>query len=113
MTIFLFSLTGLPVTVGFVGKFYLLAALVRGGEQYIWLAIVAVVNTVISLFYYARIFKAMYLADPGETVVARLPVSISGLVLLAVLAVPTVLLGVFWGPLVDLATSSVKFFAGS
>jgi NADH-quinone oxidoreductase subunit N len=112
MTVFLFSLTGLPVTVGFVGKFYLLAALVRGGEQYIWLAIVAVINTVISLFYYARIFKAMYLETPEDVAVARLPVSATAIVLLAVLVVPTVLLGVFWGPLFDLAESSVKFFAG-
>jgi NADH-quinone oxidoreductase subunit N len=112
MTIFLFSLTGLPVTVGFVGKFYLLAALVRGGEQYIWLAIVAVINTVISLFYYARIFKAMYLETSDDVALTRLPVSATAIVLLAVLAVPTVLLGVFWGPLFDLAESSVKFFAG-
>lgn len=112
MTIFLFSLTGLPVTVGFVGKFYLLAALVKGGEQYIWLAVVAVLNTVVSLFYYARIFKAMYLETTDDMVLTRLPVSMAALVLLAVFAVPTVLLGAFWGPLFDLATSSVKFFSG-
>ncbi|MDZ7289272.1 MAG: NADH-quinone oxidoreductase subunit N [candidate division KSB1 bacterium] len=112
MTIFLFSLTGLPVTAGFIGKFYLLAALIRGGEQYIWLAVVAIINTVISLFYYARIFKAMYLEASGDEVLpARLPVSATAIVLLAVLAVPTVLLGVYWAPLFDLATSSVKFFA--
>jgi len=113
MTIFLFSLTGLPVTVGFVGKFYLLAALVRGGEQYIWLAVVAVLNTVVSLFYYARIIKAMYLETTNDMVLTRLPISFAALVLLAVLAVPTVLLGAFWGPLFDLATASVKFFSGS
>jgi len=113
MTIFLFSLTGLPVTVGFVGKFYLLAALVRGGEQYIWLAVVAVLNTVVSLFYYARIIKAMYLETTEDMVLTRLPISFAALVLLAVLAVPTVLLGAFWGPLFDLATASVKFFSGS
>lgn len=112
MTIFLFSLTGLPVTVGFVGKFYLLAALVRGGEQYIWLAVVAVLNTVVSLFYYARIIKAMYLESTEDAVMTRLPISFAATVLLAVFAVPTVLLGVFWGPLFDLATASVKFFTG-
>lgn len=112
MTIFLFSLTGLPVTVGFVGKFYLLAALVRGGEQYIWLAVVAVLNTVVSLFYYARIIKAMYLESTADTVMTRLPVSLAATVLLAVFAVPTVLLGVFWGPLFDWAAASVKFFTG-
>ncbi|MCI0699210.1 NADH-quinone oxidoreductase subunit N [candidate division KSB1 bacterium] len=112
MTVFLFSLTGLPVTVGFVGKFYLLAALVRGGEQYIWLAIVAVINTVISLFYYARIFKAMYLETPEDVALTRLPVSASAITLLAVLVVPTVLLGVFFERLFNFANLSVKFFAG-
>lgn len=112
MTIFLFSLTGLPVTVGFIGKFYLLAALVRGGEQYLWLAVVAVLNTVVSLFYYARIFKAMYLENTDDLTLTRLPISPSALVLLAIFAVPTVLLGVYWAPLFDWATSSVKFFAG-
>ena len=80
---------------------------------FIWLAIVAVINTVISLFYYARIFKAMYLEAPDDGVaLARLPVSAAAVVLLAILVVPTVLLGVYWGPLFDLAASSVKFFAG-
>jgi NADH-quinone oxidoreductase subunit N len=112
MTIFLFSLTGLPVTVGFVGKFYLLAALVRGGEQYLWLAVVAVINTVISLFYYARIFKAMYLETTDDLDLTRIAVAPSALVLLAILAVPTVFLGAYWAPLFDLTVSSVKFFAG-
>ncbi|MDZ7344101.1 MAG: NADH-quinone oxidoreductase subunit N [candidate division KSB1 bacterium] len=112
MTIFLFSLTGLPVTAGFVGKFYLLAALVNGGEQYYWLAIVAVINTVISLFYYARIFKAMYLEPSPDEVLTRVPVSAASIVLLAVLAVPTVLLGVFFGPLFEWTNSSVSFFPG-
>ena len=112
MAIFLFSLTGLPVTIGFVGKFYLLAALVRGGEQYLWLAIVAVINTVVSLFYYARIFKAMYLEAADDLPLTRLAVSPAALILLAVLAIPTVLLGAYWAPLFDLTVSSVKFFAG-
>jgi NADH-quinone oxidoreductase subunit N len=112
MTVFLFSLTGLPVTAGFVGKFYLLAALVRGGEQYVWLAVVAIINTVISLFYYARIFKAMYLEPSADEAWTRIPVSATALVLLAVLVVPTVLLGVFFGPLFEWASSSVRFFPG-
>jgi hypothetical protein len=55
----------------------------------------------------------MYLETPDdEVVLTRLPVSATAIVLLAVLVVPTVLLGAFWGPLFDLAASSVKFFAG-
>lgn len=110
MTLFLFSLTGLPVTVGFVGKFYLLAAVIRGSEQFYWLAIAAIVNTVISLYYYARIFKAMYLESPSAPAPAALPVSAPALVMLAVLAVPTFVLGLAFSPLLNLARAAVKFF---
>ena len=112
MTLFLFSLTGLPVTVGFVGKFYLLAAVIRGSEQFYWLALVAILNTVVSLYYYARIFKAMYLESSPHPTASLLPVSTSAVVLLAVLAVPTFVLGIAFSPLLNLARESVKFFAG-
>ena len=59
MTVFLFSLTGLPPTGGFVGKFYLFAAVIK--KEYYWLALIGIINSVVSLYYYARIIKAMYL----------------------------------------------------
>lgn len=112
MTVFLFSLTGLPVTIGFIGKFYLLAAVLQGDSQFYWLAVVAIINTVISLYYYARIFKAMYLETPAAPVTERLAVSWPAMALLAILAVPTLVLGIAFGPLYDLTKASVKFFAG-
>ena len=62
MAIFLFSLTGLPPFAGFVGKFYLFAAVVR--QQFYFLALVGVLNSVISLYYYARIVRTMFLDFP-------------------------------------------------
>src|SRR5262249_46864349 len=53
MTIFLLSLTGLPPMAGFVGKFYLFGAVMKSGLY--WLAIVGVLNSVVSLYYYFRI----------------------------------------------------------
>ena len=50
LAIFLFSLTGIPLTVGFIGKFYLFAAVIRG--QFYILAVVGIINSVISLYYY-------------------------------------------------------------
>jgi hypothetical protein len=56
MAIFLVSLTGLPPMAGFVGKFYLFAALLKAGGTWNWtVAVVGVLNSVISLFYYARV----------------------------------------------------------
>src|SRR6185295_11540697 len=56
MAIFLFSLTGLPPTAGFAGKFLLFAALIQGGGTLnVTLALIGVINSAISLYYYARI----------------------------------------------------------
>ena len=60
MSLFMFSLTGLPPTAGFIGKFYLFAAVINAGTQYYWIAIIGVLNSVISLYYYMRIVKVMY-----------------------------------------------------
>ncbi len=68
LTIFLFSLIGIPPTAGFAGKLQLflgvLAAGKAGGWPYYVLAVVAVVNTAVSVYYYARIIKNMYLLEP-------------------------------------------------
>jgi NADH-quinone oxidoreductase subunit N len=62
MAVFLFSLTGLPPMAGFIGKFYIFSALLRAGGTWNWvLAVVGVLNSVVSLFYYARVLRAMYL----------------------------------------------------
>jgi len=63
MGVFLVSLTGLPPTVGFIGKFYLFSALIE--KELYWLVIAAVLNTVVSLFFYARILRAMFLNEPS------------------------------------------------
>jgi len=64
MTVFLFSLAGLPLGGGFLSKFYLLLAAVNGGVAL--LAVALVLNSVVSLFYYARMVKAMWIEEPGE-----------------------------------------------
>ncbi len=63
-----FSLVGLPPLGGFIAKFYLLWALYDAGL--IWLVIVAVINTLISLYFYARIAHAMYFVDDGQPAIA-------------------------------------------
>lgn len=106
MGIFLFSLTGLPPLAGFVGKFFLFAAVIDAGIY--WLAVVGILNSVISLYYYARIMKAMFLEGVEEEA-PSLRLSPNHSILLVVLAIPTVLLGVFWAPLANLVNRSVGF----
>ncbi|MGB2952234.1 MAG: NADH-quinone oxidoreductase subunit N [Gaiellaceae bacterium] len=64
MTMFMLSFAGLPLTGGFIGKFYVFAAVYRHG--WIWLVIVGVVATMVSLYYYLAIIRAMYMRPAAE-----------------------------------------------
>jgi NADH-quinone oxidoreductase subunit N len=66
LVIFLLSLTGVPPMAGFIGKFTIFAAVIRQ-PHLLWLAIVAVLNSVISLFYYFRIVQQMFFVDAVES----------------------------------------------
>ncbi len=71
LVIFLLSLTGIPPTAGFVGKLLLFAAAINS-EQWAWLAVVGIINSAISLYYYMNIVQLMYFSDePGPTLSAR------------------------------------------
>ena len=61
MTIFMVSLTGLPPTAGFIGKFYIFAALIKGGNSFYWLVFAGGINSVVSLYYYLKVVKVMFL----------------------------------------------------
>ncbi len=107
MTLFLFSLTGLPPFAGFVGKFYLFAAVVKAGGTWNWtVAVVGVVNSVISLFYYARVVQAMFL-DTGDSTEPSPVRTLFGAASVA-LAIPTLVLGVYWTPLYDFVARSLS-----
>jgi NADH-quinone oxidoreductase subunit N len=107
LAIFLISLTGLPPTAGFVGKLYLFAALLNSG--WIWLAVVGALNSVISLYYYVRVFRNMFLhSTPGPAEPITFTKMESALVL--VLVVPTLLFGLYFTPIVQLAQASVAMF---
>jgi NADH-quinone oxidoreductase subunit N len=105
--VFLVSLTGLPPTAGFIGKLYLFAAVLDA--QWIWLAVVGVVNSVISLYYYARVLRYMFLREPSEQTVPMKILRTEAILLLA-LVVPTILFGLFFTPIVNFANASVQMF---
>ena len=109
MAIFLFSLTGLPPLAGFIGKFFLFAAVIKQGGTFILLAVEAIINSVISLYYYARIVKTMFFDFP-ESTDQQVLMPASSLPLLLILTIPTVYFGIYWGPLVDYTNRSLEFF---
>ena len=107
LSLFLLSLSGIPPTAGFIGKLYLFAALVNA--KMIVLAVVGVLNSVVSLYYYVRVLRNMFLRTPaGETV--PLALSPGRYLILALLAIPTLLLGLYFGPLAEAAQASVSIF---
>lgn len=108
MTIFLLSLAGIPLTAGFIGKFEVFAAAIRGGLTP--LVVVAVLLSVATAFFYFRIIVLMFFsAAEGES--DSLVVEGEGLSMIAVgvSAVITVLLGVMPGPALDLFSNAAQF----
>jgi NADH-quinone oxidoreductase subunit N len=109
LTIFLFSLTGIPATIGFIGKFYLFAAVIR--NQFYVLAVIGIINSVISLYYYVRPIRTMFLDQPNgdEAAVESEPWNYS---LMGALVCATIILGLYWTPIIALADRSMHFFIG-
>ncbi len=112
LAIFLISLVGLPPTSGFIAKLFLFNALIEGGKGYLWLAVAGVINSVISLYYYLRVLKVMYL-DRSSDESYRVTLDAGSTVILGVLAVAALLMGLptFFGPLVQTAQGSLGTLA--
>jgi len=110
MAIFLFSLTGIPVFAGFIGKFLLFGAVLQA-PGFLWLAIFGVLNSVISLYYYVRVLKAMWLERPEEGFAPE-RLSLYHAVGLVGLAIPTVVLGLFFAPVLRFAEQTLAAFLG-
>jgi NADH-quinone oxidoreductase subunit N len=104
MLLFMVALTGIPPTGGFVGKVYLFAAAVQSG--WTWIAVVGVVTSAISLYYYLAVVVAMYQRD--STATTPVPLQAPYLVgAVAFCAVATLALGIYPGPFIDLVKHSL------
>ncbi len=107
MAIFLIALAGFPPTAGFIAKVYIFGATISAGM--IWLVAIAGLATVVSLFYYIRVVRNMFLVEPTES---QGPVSFdaASLIILVLLLIPVLLLGVYFSPLVGWAKNAVTMF---
>ena len=99
MAVLMLSLTGIPPTVGFFAKLYVLLATVAAGLE--WLAVIIVLNAALAAFYYLRVVVYMYMRDP-EPEPAPLDSSPSGSLALALSVAGVVLLGIFPGAVLGL-----------
>jgi NADH-quinone oxidoreductase subunit N len=103
MLIFLLSLAGIPPTAGFIGKYYLFAAAIQTGHNA--LAVVAVLNAAISIYFYLRIVVAMFMREPTEK--TGLVYSPGLLTVLAVAIIFTMVIGLYPDPFIALARQAV------
>jgi NADH-quinone oxidoreductase subunit N len=99
MTVFLLSLGGLPPFAGFVAKFYIFSAALK--EGFVFLVIIAVLNSAISFYYYLRVIVFMYMKEPvGEFKITPSPIT---LFIVALAVIGTIELGIFPDPIISLA----------
>lgn len=104
MTVFLLSLGGFPPLAGFIGKWYIFSAAVQEGHY--TLAIIGVLTSVVSVFFYLRIVVMMYMTEGAETVRPRLPATaVAGL---AIATIAVFYLGVLPTRVLDLALASIS-----
>ena len=97
MLLFLFSLAGIPPLAGFTSKFFLFNAALGGADgvtsQWVWLAFIAILNSAISLYYYARVVKAMYIEKGAAEEKIKIPGAFLAAIVICVVFV--IVLGVY------------------
>lgn len=99
----LVSLAGIPPLAGFVGKFYLFAAAIE--HNLLWLVLIAIICSVISIYYYFQIVKSVYLLDPGDT--SSIPVPAPLFLMLSAITVSLFIVGIFPNTFLRAATSAI------
>ncbi len=119
LTLFLVSLTGIPLTVGFIGKFYIFTAIVKQ-PQWLWLTVIMALNSVVSLYYYVRVMQAMFIKQADDQTAAAgtielqpdgtLRYSIISKVFIFAFLIPTVFFGIYFTWLVDFTSNAIRFF---
>jgi NADH-quinone oxidoreductase subunit N len=104
MLLFMLSLGGIPPTAGFMGKFWLFGAAIDSG--YVWLAVIGVLNSAVSIYYYLRIVVFMWMK--GEATEVEPAISSPLAVALGVALVGTIVIGIYPRPLFELAEQSAR-----
>ncbi|MBA3061339.1 MAG: NADH-quinone oxidoreductase subunit N [Nitrospirae bacterium] len=99
MLIFMFSLTGIPPTAGFIGKLYIFMSAINAG--YTWLVVIAVIFSAISAYFYLRIVMYMYMKEPKTAV--QLSVSPGIALALTITVIAVLVIGVFPSKIINLA----------
>lgn len=105
MLICLLSMAGIPPLAGFVGKFYLFKTVVDG---YMWLVYLGLIMSMISVYYYLRVVLVMFRDDPADP--SPIEFSSSTSITLVIALVATLVLGIYPGPLAEVANAAAQSF---
>ena len=108
LTLCLISLIGMPPAAGFMAKFYIFSAAVQ--QDLIWLVVIAVINSVISAYYYLRVVKVMWFGEPAGT--EKVPSTLAPRIALVLSCLGVLLLGIIPGQLMKLAEIAGRIFGG-
>ena len=108
LTLCLISLIGMPPAAGFMAKFYLFSAAVQ--QDLIWLVVIAVINSVISAYYYLRVVKVMWFGESAAT--DKIPSTLAPRIALILTCLGVLLLGIIPGQLMKLAEIAGRIFGG-
>jgi proton-translocating NADH-quinone oxidoreductase chain N len=93
MFLFMLSLTGIPLTGGFIGKFYVFGAAVQ--HQYFWLAAIAMINAAVAAFYYLNVVRAMFFTGDEGMAPSRMTISIPVQISLVICVIGTLWIGIY------------------
>lgn len=110
LSLFLLSLAGVPLTSGFVAKLVVFGPAIESG--YTWLVVVGMLSSAIAAFFYLRVMVVMYMQERDEDAPRIEVPALSGGVI-ALTAVATLVLGLVWGPLIDVAEKATVLFTAS
>ncbi|HEX4006864.1 MAG TPA: NADH-quinone oxidoreductase subunit N [Acidobacteriaceae bacterium] len=101
LLIFLLSLAGIPPLAGFFGKFYIFSAALQADSGLLWLILLAVAMSAVSLYYYLRVLKQVFVAEEGSATTRPIAIPLLTQVTLWIIAILVVLLGCFPGLLLQ------------
>ena len=100
------SLLGIPPTVGFMGKLYIFSAAINSGLT--WLVICGVLNSVVSAYYYLRVIRTMYMAEPESD--TSIQIGIPPRVAIGIVGIGIIVLGIMPSTVMDAAEKAVTVF---
>ncbi|MEZ4616317.1 MAG: NADH-quinone oxidoreductase subunit N [Caldilineaceae bacterium] len=106
MFVFLLSLTGIPLTGGFIGKFYVFGAAVQ--HQYFWLTAVAMINAGVAAYYYLNVARAMFFGAQGNEKPALFTISIPVQIGLLICVLATIWIGIYPPNIIDWADTASR-----